>query len=503
MCRQKNKIGVFYKIALIILLFTSLTYFLAINLEDDQYSEQDIIIEYQSLLLYQMMAEHWSRDSLDSQLINDLNRLKLSAFIGLYHDSDSSQTLNFKSFEDINQNQVRDDNESIFPGDSLIQLWSHKRNKPDFNPQDPDGRMGAEHYNSLGDKDFIAQDLELIQEVNSPYASYGFYGPNGIPAVFLEFPINNNQWMAYWLILDHPLPTDRFWPSIVLSFTIPLILIFVFWVISSFLYPIQLMIQHVRNLKQGSLNKKIPIISNDELGELTAAINQMTEDINLLINQKDDLLLDVSHELKTPLTRLKFILANMDIEEHNKRELNNEINSFKDMISNMLLSDKLSTPYIEDLKKEEVLIDDFIKVTCDMFYQINKEINIKNQVGNQVLYIDKYKMSLALKNLIDNALKYKDCTKLIDLIFSEENKYICCTVQDYGKGIQQTQINKIIQPLYRGRQAKEKNHGGFGLGLAIAKKIIEAHNGQLKIKSTIGKGSKFMLLIPKRHHEKY
>ena len=455
-----------------------------------------MIIEYQSLLLYQMMAEHWGHHSLDSQLINDLNRLKLSGFICLYHDSDSSQTLNFESFEDFNQNKIHDINESIIPGDSLIQLWAHKQNKADFNPQNPD-------YNGVGDKDFIAKKLKLIQDINSPYASYGFYGSNGMPAVFLEFPINNHQIIAYWLILDHPLPTDRFWPSIILTFAIPLILIFVFWVISSFLYPIKLMIQHVRNLKKGSLNKQIPIVSNDELGELTVVINQMTQDIKLLINQKDDLLLDVSHELKTPLTRLKFILANMDIEEHNKIELNQEINSLKDMISNMLLSDKLSTPYIEDLKKEDVLINDFIKVTCDMFYQINKELSIKNQVGNYVLYIDKYKLSLALKNLIDNALKYTDSTKLIDLIFSEENEYICCTVQDHGEGIHQTQIKEIIKPLYRGHQAKEKNRGGFGLGLAIAKKIIEAHNGQLKITSVIGKGSKFMLLIPKGRDEKY
>ena len=71
------------------------------------------------------------------------------------------------------------------------------------------------------------------------------------------------------------------------------------------------------------------------------------------------------------------------------------------------------------------------------------------------------------------------------------------TVKDFGKGIHKEQIKEIIKPLYRGRQAKEKSRGGFGLGLAIAKKIIEAHNGNLKIESKLNEGSEFTLIIPK------
>ncbi len=485
------KIGLFYKIASVILIFTVLTYFLTTRFENEKYNEQDLIVEYQSLILYQMMAEQWHKDSLDQKLIADLDRLKLSAFIGLYEDSNANRTLDFDGFDDLNQNYIQDENEKNMPGDKFLKLWTHKQNSDEFNPHSPS-------YTGVGDKDFIAMSLDFLPTMETPYASYGFYGQGAMPAVFLEFPIENNKIMAYWLILDYQLPKDRDWTLIILPVTVLMILGLVFWVISAFLYPVKLMIAHVRNLKRGSLNQEIQITTSDELGELMLAINKMTQDINILINQKDDLLLDVSHELKTPLTRLKFILANMkDISEENKLALNKEINSLKDMISNMLLSDKLSTPYIEDLNKEQALVSEIISDTCDMFYKIKEKMKIKLLIENQTIFVDKYRFCLALKNLIDNALKYSENNKEINLIVSDNNENVLFTVKDFGKGIHKEQIKEIIKPLYRGRQAKEKSRGGFGLGLAIAKKIIEAHNGNLKIDSKLNEGSEFTLIIPK------
>ena len=174
------------------------------------------------------------------------------------------------------------------------------------------------------------------------------------------------------------------------------------------------MIKHVQRLKRGTLNTSIPITTNDELGELSHTINKMTQDINTLINQKQNLLIDVSHELKTPLTRLKFIVANMQLEEKDTKNINKEINFLQDMISNMLLSDKLSTPYIEDLDKKNILLNDLIKNACDMFYHIEQKLEIINSTNiNPLLFVDPYKMTLAIKNLIDNALKYSNPNKLI------------------------------------------------------------------------------------------
>ena len=502
--------GLFYKISLVILIGATLTYIVSTNLSDEQYSAQDDMIEYQTMVLYQMLAQKWNplivdnikQDSLHQVIQDDLNRLKLSAFIGIYADNQNSGKigeLDLDQFEDINQNGVYDEQDIyIDAADTLTVLWAYKQNKADFYGPSPD-------YEGVGDKLQIIQNLQLelgAHPYDSLYASYGFYGPEVQPASFLEFPIQDNQILAYWLIMDYPLPADTDWPITILIIAIIIILSLVFWIISSFLYPIQLMVSHVSTLKKGALDKKLEVSASDELGVLATSINQMTADINLLINQKDELLLDVSHELKTPLTRLKFILANMNIDDANKIQLNKEINALKDMISNMLLSDKLSTPYIEDLNKEHVRVKHIVEETCAMFYKIEEKLTVEMNVVAQTVFVDKYRICLALKNLIDNALKYTDSTKLVQLIISEDDEFIYCSVQDFGRGIPKEQIQKIIKPLYRGRAAKEKSKGGFGLGLAIAKKIIEAHDGKLTIQSTLGEGSNFTLLIPKEKHAK-
>ena len=83
------------------------------------------------------------------------------------------------------------------------------------------------------------------------------------------------------------------------------------------------------------------------------------------------------------------------------------------------------------------------------------------------------------------------------MTISLDDKFVYIAVSDYGNGLTKEQINKITKPLYRGSSAKEKNRSGFGLGLAITKKIVEAHNGKLTITSKINSGSKFIITIPK------
>jgi len=457
----------------VILVFAGITYFLSNNLSDSQYSAQDMLMEYQNFVLYQMMVEEWNQNLDQKQkIINDLQRMNLSAYVGIYAD--------------INKNQELD-----LGIDTLLNSWSYHQNKATFDVLE---------YDSIGDNLVLGDSLGLGQNNPQTYASYGFFGPTQLPATFVEFPSSTNsaEIVGYWLITDYPLPPDISWPEIVLIGALIAILTFTFLIIRTFLSPIQTMIRHVQQLKRGTLNERIPITSNDELGELSYTINKMTEDISVLVNQKQNLLIDVSHELKTPLTRLKFIVANMSLTKEDKQNLDREINFLKDMISNMLLSDKLSTPYIEDLEKEEIKLGDLIKSAYDMFYQLEQKLKLYDYDETITLVVDPYKMSLAIKNLIDNALKYGGSNQLIELSINNSDKELEIAVTDFGAGIAKEQVDEIIKPLYRGRAAEEKNKTGFGLGLAITKKIVEAHNGKLIIQSKINEGSTFVISLPKK-----
>ena len=103
-------------------------------------------------------------------------------------------------------------------------------------------------------------------------------------------------------------------------------------------------------------------------------------------------------------------------------------------------------------------------------------------------------MMLAIRNLLDNAIKYsKSESKPCEVSFKVENNFLYISVKDFGRGIKNENIAKLTEPFYRGD--KEKNVKGFGIGLTIVKKVIEAHNGELIITSIYGEESTFTLKI--------
>jgi len=444
-----------------------------------QYHKTDAIYDYQNLVLHELLIEAWieninNKNKLRNVIEADLNRLHQMAYIGIYEDVDQNNELNFTK-------------------DKLIDSLDFMKLNTPFDSQS---------YTSYMDTPTLGSEI-LSLHTNNIYVSYGQYfsskpyrGTTNLPAIFVEYPINKNQIMGVWFITDYEIGVDIDWPSIIVPISTIIMLGVLFLIINSFLYPIKLIRKHVVSLKKGNLHSTIPISSSDELGQLSRSINKMTKDINVLVSQKQNLLIDVSHELKTPLTRLKFLLANMEIKKENKDSINKEIDYLQDMISNMLLSDKLSTPYVEDLEKAPITVQHLIDDACGMFYEIEKKLTIITSIPTLTLNVDKYKFSLAIKNIIDNAIKYGSKNKLNELSVELGDNNIKIMVEDFGDGVDKAKLKKIMQPLYRGRAAKEKSRSGFGLGLAITKKIVEAHGGALIVNSKLKCGTKFIISIP-------
>jgi len=474
----------FGKIVGVILLFTAIVWFLTTQSENIQYQNADTVYDYQNLLLHEFLVRNWikeldNKQNLNALIKSDLKELQQMAYVTI--------------FEDINNNKTID-----FVDDIIIDTINHMKKGVPFD---------YTLYTSYMDTPTLSRD-HLNIPTHNIWVSYGEYfidkpyrGTKSLPAIFVEHPIHNNQFLAVWFITDYDLGFDIYWPAIIVPTTILIMLGVLFLVINSFLYPIKLIRQHVVNLKKGTLGSSIPVTGSDELGQLARSINKMTKDIDVLVSQKQNLLIDVSHELKTPLTRLKFLLENTTINKKDKDSINKEINYLQDMISNMLLSNKLSTPYVEDLELEEITLSHLINDACGMFYEIEKRLKIITKIPLLTLKVDKYKLSLAIKNLIDNAIKYGGRDRLIELSVIEKIGFVKIQVKDFGGGIDKNKLEKVLKPLYRGRVAKEKSGGGFGLGLAIAKKIIEAHKGSLKIKSKLNKGTAFVVSLPIKNEE--
>jgi len=297
---------------------------------------------------------------------------------------------------------------------------------------------------------------------------------------------------VYYFGMDYaPLGTES---DILISLIAIITLVVILYVsLRNFLSPVLLMKQRVYEFEQGDLGSTIPVTGKDELASLAKSVNKMTQDIRILLNQKQMLLLDVSHELRTPLARMQ-LLVEMIPKHKNIYKLKEEIILLEGIISNLLLSDKLSTPYT-DLQLENISIHSLMDEVQKMFPDNNNKIKILGDIPNATINVDELKMALAIRNLLDNAIKYSvSSNKPCEVILQIKEGLLYISVIDYGKGIKAEDIAKLTEPFYR---ADPKNNiKGFGIGLTIVKKVVESHSGELIISSEEGKGSTFTLKIP-------
>jgi signal transduction histidine kinase len=304
--------------------------------------------------------------------------------------------------------------------------------------------------------------------------------------------VDNGSYLFY-LVIDYKPPSE--FNNLIIAFILAIVFIIgLYLFIHRYLKPVQLMKNRIETLESGDLKSKIDIIGEDELADLSNSINQLIADINILLENKHQLLLEVSHELRSPLARMQ-LLIEMLPDHKNILKLKEEVKFLEGMISNLLLSDRLSMPYSKlDLQKFST--QDIIDKVMNMFPLNRHRVKIDNNIPDEQVYIDETKFSLALRNLLDNAFKYSKRQDNADIKLTIlKNDGIEFEVKDSGIGISKADINKLTQPFFQANQTVSTK--GFGLGLTICKKIIESHKGMLYIESSIDGGATFTLHLPK------
>ncbi len=267
------------------------------------------------------------------------------------------------------------------------------------------------------------------------------------------------------------------------------------------LRPIQLMKRRLQDLERGDLESKIKIMGTDELAELSVSFNRLISEIKDLIDKKHRLLLDVSHELKSPLARMLLLIEMIPPENKQTEELKEEIQFLNDMISNLLLTDKLDVPYSQ-LTIESINHLDFLNKIVAFFNQDQQQkINIMTNLDHScAFFIDETKMIICIKNILQNAFKYAYTERGVDINVKQKGDCYYIGIQDYGPGIKDQDREHVFESFYRSKSTSSVS--GFGLGLAISKKMIEAHNGSIDINTDLNCGTEFILIVPVGGHDK-
>lgn len=233
-------------------------------------------------------------------------------------------------------------------------------------------------------------------------------------------------------------------------------------------------------------SEKIDIKSGDEIEELSESINTMSKNLSLSIENIKSFSSNASHELKTPITVINtyaqaLVSGVVEKEEGRKKYYSailKESNNMSDLVNNLLIISRLSSPGVK-LNKEKINLLDLIKESIEKYeiLELEKDIEWEIKLENEILFCDKKIFKISLDNIIHNALKYSKDMEKIKIYKNQNRIFIENKIENEIKN-----INSLWEPFARGENANEMKIQGYGLGLALVKKIMDLNNLSCGIK---------------------
>lgn len=269
--------------------------------------------------------------------------------------------------------------------------------------------------------------------------------------------------------------------------------------------PLQELAAASRAMAKGELAQEVPVRTQDELGALAAAFNQMSADLDRANKQRRQLTADIAHDLRTPLTVLAGYLEAM--EDGTLRPTSGRLNMMQQEVNVLLrLVEDLRTLSLADagnltLHKEETAVADLLaQVQAAFAYHAEQQdvmIAVETAPDLPDILIDPGRIRQAVDNLVSNALRYTPARGVITLAADGGgNGRMRLRVADTGSGIPSADLPHIFDRFYRGDKARQEGQGESGLGLAIVKSVIHAHGGEIAVDSTLGQGTVFTIWLP-------
>lgn len=251
-----------------------------------------------------------------------------------------------------------------------------------------------------------------------------------------------------------------------------------------------------------------PVYKEDKISGVTILLTDLTDEIKLS-KLKTDFVTNASHELRTPLTSVKGYSETLLNGAMEDKELREKFIKIIDKEANrliLLVEDLMNLSRIEATKnrvqKEVIDLTKIIISTYDSFSIMAKEKNVDLKLNIDVekkcfAYGNEDQIKQVVGNFIDNAIKYTPENGSIQVLITEEEQKYTVNVKDTGVGLAKEDIERVFERFFRSDRSRNKKNGGFGLGLSIAKNIIESFDGQIGVESELGKGSNFWFSLKK------
>lgn len=274
--------------------------------------------------------------------------------------------------------------------------------------------------------------------------------------------------------------------------------------------PFGKMKRSIEDIQIGYGEDMLMIDNYSETEEISANINAMIKNMKVLDESRQEFVSNVSHELKTPLTSMKVLADSLTAQEGAPVELYQEF--MVDIASEIERENKIITDLLSLVKMDKaadsinissVNVNELLELIMKRLMPIAEKQKIELVLESfrpVTAEIDETKMSLALTNLIENAVKYNDKPDgWVHVSLNADHQYFYVKVEDNGIGIPEESLDHIYERFYRVDKSHSREIGGTGLGLAITRNVILMHRGAIKAFSTEGEGTIFTVRIPLKY----
>ncbi len=371
---------------------------------------------------------------------------------------------------------------------------------------DKRGHIIKKTGNLLGDS------LEFRNSVNKKI--YFDSELSGSPIRQIQYPYYNtdNKLEAYLSIAvpleESALVLSNLREALIISFPAILLILFLVTrlIAGKSIAPVHNVINTANKISKENIAERIsPPPHNDEIYALTSTINGLLNRLEDALLRERQFTSDASHELRTPLSIIKGTLEVLirkprEVEQYEEkiRYCISETDRMAKLIDQLLLLARYDTDKIVPVKNEfrfadkvELMLQRLDPLIEDKRITINRDLD-----ESLILNADPGMTEIILENILTNAIKYSGNENPIDIKAARNGSGILFSVKDYGVGMTNEEINKIFDRFYRADESRSSSAGGFGLGLAISKKLCDIQNIKINVESTPGKGTNFTLHIP-------
>lgn len=300
------------------------------------------------------------------------------------------------------------------------------------------------------------------------------------------------------------------WQLITIFLFIGIIITLISFMVATYINrPIGKLTRAVNRMAKGDLSTRVKIYTKDEIGQLAQAFDKMGHELERYDKRLKSFVANASHELRSPLSSIKVMVESLlnekepdyKITREFLTDINKEIDRLTRLIKNLMELTRMDK--MKELNRTEFNLTDLIEEVVEKLKPLAKQkqltVNIRAPQNFEV-YMDYERIFRMVANLVDNAFKYNVDNGVVEISCKREDNNVVLTISDTGIGIPEENIHSIFERFVRVEKSRTRGSGGFGLGLALVKEIVELHKGKIEVESTINEGTTFKVILPDVKH---